>query len=86
MPTYDIEQYEIHTSTFRVAADSPAAAIAKLLEGEAVVVDQSQVFIEVANDLGLPADDYPELVEELRKQGVTGIGDVIPSIRSIDEV
>jgi hypothetical protein len=43
-------------------------------------------YIEVAEDFGLPTDEYTELAEALRKLGVS-VGDtVIPSIRSIEEV
>ena len=86
MPTYEIEQYELHTSKYRVEANSTGDAIAKLFAGEGEPVDQSLEFIEVADDYGLPADEFPELVQELTKFGVAGVGDVIPSIRSIDEV
>jgi hypothetical protein len=86
MPTYEIEQYELHVSKYRVQANSEGDAIAKLFAGEGEPVDQSLEFIEVANDYGLPADEFPELVQELAKLGVAGVGDVIPSIRSIDEV
>ena len=86
MPTYEIEQYEIHTSKYRVEANSEGEALAKLFAGKAELVEESQEFIEVADDYGLSADEFPELVQELGKHGVTGIGDVIPSIRSVKEV
>ena len=86
MPTFEIEQYELHTSKFWVDANSEGEALAKLFAGEADPVDQSQEFIEVADDYGLPSDDFPELVQELARLGVSGIGEVIPSVRSIDEV
>lgn len=86
MPTYEIEQYELHTTKYQVKAQSEAEAIAKLFRGQAEAVDNSQALIEVAEDCGLPADEYPELVEALRKLGVTGIREVIPSICGIEEV
>ena len=73
------------TST-RVKASSEAEAIAKLFHGEAEPVEQSQDMIEVADDYGLPAEEYRELVQALRKLGITGIREVIPSIRSIEKV
>ena len=85
MPTYEIEQYELHATKYLVEACSKAEAIAKLFEGKGEPVEESQEFIEVADDYGLPADEYPEFVRELAKLGVSGIDDVIPSIRSIDE-
>ena len=84
MPTYEIEQYEIHTQTYRVEANSEAEAIKKLFDGEAEPVDQSQDYIEVCEDLGLPAEEHRELADQLRSLGVF-VGDVvIPSIRSIE--
>lgn len=87
MPTYEIEQYEIGTTKYRVEAASEAEAIAKLFQGEAESVCQSQEFIEVAEDLGLPVDEYWELAAALQQLGVMrGNDEVIPSIRSIEEV
>ena len=85
MPTFEIEQYELHAMKFRVEAASEAEAIAKLFQGEAEPVEQSQEMIEVADDYGLPVDEHRELAEALRKQGIP-VDEVIPSIRSIDKV
>ena len=84
MPTFEIEQYELHAMKYRVEADTRAEAIAKLLAGEADPVEQSQDFIEVADDYGLSSDEHRELAEALRKQGIP-VDDVIPSIRCIEE-
>jgi len=81
MPTYEIEQYELHTTKYQVEADSEAEAIARLLDGEADPVDNSQEYIEVA---GLPVNENRKLADQLRKLGVS-IGDIIPSVRSIEE-
>jgi len=86
MPVYEIEQYELHTTKFRVKATSEAEAIAKLLDGEAEVVDNSQEYIEVAEDFGLPVDEYRDLADELRTIGVPVGDDVIQSIHSIEEI
>jgi hypothetical protein len=86
MPTFEIEQYELHAMTYRVEAASKAEAIAKLFAGEAKPVEQSQELIEVADDYGLPAEKHPELVRALRELGIANIRDVIPSIRSIEAV
>lgn len=83
MPIYEIEQYEIHTSKFRVKANSEAEAIAKHLDGEGDFVDNSLEYIEPADACGLPADEYPELADALRKLNVP-VGTVIPSIRAIE--
>jgi hypothetical protein len=86
MPIYEVEQYELHSMKYRVRAKSEAEAISKLFDGEAEPVEGSLEFIEVAEDLGLPADEYRELAEALRALGVSVDVDVIPSIRSIKRV
>jgi type III secretion system FlhB-like substrate exporter len=85
MPTYEIEQYELHAMKYRVEAANQAEAIALLFAGEAEPVEQSQDMIEVANDYGLPVTEHRELAEALRALGVS-VDAVIPSIRSIEEV
>ena len=86
MPIYEIEQYEMHTQKYRVEADSKAHAIQRHFADEAKVVEGSLEFIEVANDFGLPVDDYRDLAEALRALGETIDDDVIPSVRSISQV
>ena len=86
MPTFEIEQYELHASTFRVNADNKAEAIAKLLAGKAHTVEQSHEFLQVADQYGFAVEDCPGIVEELKRLGVTGIKDVIPSVRGVEEV
>jgi hypothetical protein len=90
MPTYEIEQYEIHVQTYEVDADNEAEAIAKLFKGDAEPIDDSLEYIEIADDYGLPAEEHRELAEEhrelaeeLRSLGVSMDEHVIPSIRSI---
>jgi hypothetical protein len=86
MPLYEIEQYQIHSVTYRVIADSPADAIAQLLDCEAEPVGGSMEFIEIAEDVGLPIDECDDLGNELRKLGVPVGEQFIPSIRSINVV
>ncbi len=86
MPVYEIEQYELHSSKYRVEANSEAEAIAKLLYGEADPVDDSLEYIEVADDFGLSVYENRDLAEPLHKLGVPVSEHVIPSIRSIEEV
>lgn len=87
MPTYDIEQYELHAMTYRVEAESPADAIVKLFNGDAEPVDGSLEFIETPDDYGLSAEEgeYEDLAEALRDRGVS-LDDCIPGIRDIHEV
>ena len=67
MPTYQIEQYELHSAKYRVKATCEAEAIAKFLEGEGNPVNESLEFIEMAEDRGMPVDDHPSLVRSLRR-------------------
>ncbi len=85
MPTYEIEQYELHAMKYRVEAEDEAHAIAKLLNGEADPIDNSLEYIEVADDYGLPVDENRDLADQLRKLGVSVGDDIIPSVRSIEE-
>ena len=85
MPTYEIEQYELHVQKYRIEAASEAEAIVKLFGGEAEPVDGSLEYVVVAEDLGVPADEYRDLAEALRDRGIS-VDEVIPSIRSIMEV
>ena len=86
MPTFEIEQLEVHVMKYRVEAESVAAAIIKLFEGQAVVVDDSLELVEICDDRGLPAEDLPMLAEALRAAGIMSDQNVIPSIRSIEQV
>ncbi len=84
--TYEIEQYELHTMKYRVEAGCEAEAIQSLLEGEGEAVEGTLEYIEVDEDRGLPADDYPDLCDELRSLGISVKGGVIPSVRSIQQL
>lgn len=86
MPIFEIEQYELQTVKYRIEAANEAEAVVKLLDGEAEPVDNSLEFIEVADDFGLPADEYAELANQLNELGVPVGEHVIPSIRSIVEI
>ena len=85
MPTYQIEQYELHSAKYHVKATCEAEAIAKFLEGEGNPVNESLEFIEMAEDRGMPVDDHPSLVRSLRKHDIA-FSNFIPSIRSIEVV
>lgn len=84
MPVYEIEQYELHTLKYRIDADDPAEAIVKLLDGEAEPVDDSQEYVEVADERGMLVAEHPELAAKLRTLGVPVDDRIIPSIRSIE--
>ena len=84
MPNYEIEQYEIHTMKYRVEASNEAEAIKKLFDGEADPMDNGFDYIEVCEDMGLPAEEHRELADQLRSLGVSVGEHVIPSIRSVE--
>ena len=86
MPKFEIEQYEIHTQRYRVEADDEAEAVKRLFDGEASAVDDGLEYIEVAEDVGLPVEEYRELADELRKLGESIGEDVISSIRAIERI
>ena len=86
MPKFEIEQYEIHTQLYRVEADSEAEAVKRLFDGEASAVDDGLEYIEVAEDVGLPVEEYRELADELRQLGESIGEDVISSIRAIERI
>jgi len=86
MPTFEIEQYEVYVQRHQVQAKSEAEAIKKLFDGQAVAVDNSLELVEVCDGLGLPVNEYSDLAEKLQLLGVKPHDDVIPSIRSVEQV
>ncbi len=86
MPTFEIEQYELHMMKYRVEASNEAEAIKKLFDGEGEPVDNSLEYIEVADDFGMPVDENRELANELHELGVSVGEHIIPSIRAIESV
>ena len=60
MPTFEIEQYELHTQTYRVEASTEAEAIKRLFDGDGEAVDNGLDYIEVAEDFGLPVEGRTE--------------------------
>lgn len=87
MPTYRIEQYEIHTQAYNVTADTEADAISKLFRGEADPIDNSLEFVGIAHAEGMSPDGDWELFQALWDAGLIKAVDlVIPSIRSIRKV
>jgi len=86
MPTFEIEQYEVYVQRHQIEADSEAEAIKKLFDGQAVAVDNSLELVEVCDELGLPVDEYSDLANKLQSLGVTLHADVIPSIRSVEQL
>ena len=86
MPTFEIEQYELHTMKYRVEASSEAEAIKRLFDGDGEAVDNSLDYIEVCEDFGLPVEQNRGLADALRSLDVPVGEDIIASIRTIEEV
>ena len=86
MPTFEVEQYEIHVQHYRIEADSEAQAICKLFNTEADPLDGSLEYIEICEDRGLPTEEHRELADQLRSLSMPVDEHVIPSIRSIERV
>ncbi len=86
MPTFAIEQYELHILTHVVTADDQADALAKFFqgdEGEAVSFE----FVGIANDYGMSVGENRDLADRLFDRGILKPEDtIIPSIRSITQV
>jgi hypothetical protein len=87
MPTFEIEQYELHLTKFQVEADDETDAIAKLFLGQGEPVDNSTELVQVADEYGMSLDDNRDLADRLFDRGVIKPEDIIiPSIRSITQV
>jgi hypothetical protein len=86
MPTFEIEQYELHAQKYLIEANSEAHAIFKLFSNLADPVDGSLEYVEICEDRGLPADNHLQLADELRELGVTVGEHVIPSIRCVEQI
>lgn len=82
MAKFRIEQYEVYSQTYEVDANGEADAIAKLSRGEAIAQDDSFVFVETCEDLGLPVENHQTLAKQLGCDGDC----IIPGIRSIEKV
>jgi hypothetical protein len=87
MPVFRIEQYEIHVQAYNVTADSEADAISRLLLGQGDPIDNSLEFVNVADNQGMLVSENQDLADQLFDRGaINGNDEIIPSIRSIEEV
>ena len=88
MPTFRIEQYELHAAAYTVEAKDKAEAILKVLNGQAEMDDGGLEYVEVAEDYYRPTLDLTD--EEIRKLDRKGHSlnedGGIPSIRSAEHV
>ena len=85
---FEIEQYELHVTKFRVEADDEADAIAEFFIGiEVEPVDNSTELVQVADNYGMSLDDNRDLADHLFDRGILKPEDtIVPSIRSITQV
>ena len=87
MPTFEIEQYELHVMKYRVEANDEADAIAKLYKGQADPIDNSLEFVEIAEDQGMSVYGEEDLAAKLWDRGIIDSSDtIIPSIRTVERV
>lgn len=86
MAVFEVEQYELHSCKYRIEAATAAEAISKVFEGTETMVDNSDDYIEVAEDWGMPTAEHQDIADELRKLGQLHIRSIIPSIRSVEKV
>lgn len=61
MPTYEVQQYELHVLTHKIEADDEASAVAKLYKGEGEPV--SFEFAGIADDFGMSVCENGELAD-----------------------
>ena len=85
MKTYVVEQYETHVTSYTVDAENEAHAIALVLHGNAEADNDGSNYVGINNDLGLPAESYPDIAERLRLFGIE-VDDIVPSISRVSEV
>lgn len=85
MPSYQVEQYELHVVRhFITRASCAADAIEQVFREESQRVDDCSEFLELANAYGVVLS--AEIIEELRRPGMTLFEQRVPSIRSLQEV
>ncbi len=82
---FEIEQYELHVSTYEIEATSAADAIRRLFNGDGDISMGSE-YIGTCDELGLSLSQNAILAEELTRLGVELKGAVLPSIRKIRRI
>lgn len=87
MPKYRVEQYELHCVAYSIDAENEADAINQLLKGEASPIDDSSEYIGIDEDMGMSVNHLnKETIDKLEYYGIDVSGDIVPSIRSIEQV
>ena len=85
MPTFRVEQYELHKVSYLVEdVVSPADAIEQVVKGLVNMEDDTGEFLELAEAYAAPLAD--EVTAELRERGLQVFEQRVPSIRSVQEV
>lgn len=83
MPWFEIEQSEIHTTTYRVEADDLAEAIQKLMKGDIPPVDNSTEYTGLNIDVGMSVEEFTQEEWALLVAADLTDDDFLPSIVSI---
>ena len=87
---FDVGIYELYVTSFRVPAKDYKEAVAKVLADQEVFEQIDRQLVCFEGDIGLSADDDPELAKYLHDLEMmewdAGTGDVIPGIAHVNEM
>ena len=86
MPLYEVEQYEVWTTKYRIEANSAAEAALMVFDGKGEGVDNSMDYVEACNAHGIDVLQDSEFCEAFVALGGELDDDRIPSIRSVEEI
>lgn len=85
MPSYRVEQYELHVVRHLIKrATSAADAIEQVFQQTSLPADSDREYLEPADAYGLVLP--LAIVEELRTRGMTLFEQRVPSIRSVEQL
>ncbi len=83
---FEVIQYQTFAVTFTVKAATAAEAIVRIINDDGGEESSNlPEYVEVNTDCGLPADEWPDTVEELEKYNVN-CETHIPSIAECNEL
>lgn len=81
MPTYIVEQYELHCTRYRVEAKDRGEAIRKVFDGDGEEVGGT-LYIDTDDTRGMPLNHLTK--SECRTLELDEMSDFVPSIRSVE--
>ena len=85
VPRFEIKQYQTHVATIYVDAPTAAEAIELLYDNKIPAQPNVTEFLEINEDIGMPADENPALTKALRARSER-IDSHIPSIANITKI